>query len=443
MPVVNLSKFKNKHFLSLMGNGVISLFGLLQFALLYKVFSKEDVGVWLFFMTTQGVLDSIRNGFLGTATVKFYAGAEAKRAADVLGSIWYLAIAITGLMLVANAMALPLLPYITNTSMVVSVQWIGLTMLSSLPFLVIFGRLQADEKYGTILWMRMINSGSTIVAFIVLIFLGKFTLQTALLWNFITNCMTSLIGIAANLGGLKTIAHRSKATITEIYHFGKYSMATSLTSNLLGASNTYIVTFMLGPGAVAVLSVPSKLMELVEIPLRSFVGTGMSSMATAFNQKNMSHVTHIMNKYAGMLTWVFIPLAIGVFFLADIPVNILSSGKYKGTEAANLYRIVMAIAILYPIDRFNGIALDIIHQPRLNFIKVQIMLLVKVVTTFVCIAMLHSVYCAPLGGLLTMVAGLGFGYFSLKKFMDFSIADILRTGYTELGLLGKKILGRG
>ena len=331
-----------------MGNGVISLFGLLQLGILYKAFSKEDVGVWLFFMTTQGVLDSIRNGFLGTATVKFYAGAEARRAADVLGSIWFLAILITGIMLAINGLAFLLIPHITNTSVIVSIQWVGLTMLSSLPFLVIFGRLQADEKYGTILWMRMVNSGSTILAFLILIFLGRFNLYTALLWNFITNCITSVIGMVTNLGGLGTIAKRSNATITEIYHFGKYSMATSLTSNLLGASNTYIVTFMLGPGAVAILSVPSKLMELVEIPLRSFVGTGMSSMAAAFNQKNMRQVTYIMNKYAGMLTWLFIPLAIGVFFLADIPVNILSSGKYKGTEAANLYRIVMAIAILYP-----------------------------------------------------------------------------------------------
>jgi O-antigen/teichoic acid export membrane protein len=206
---------------------------------------------------------------------------------------------------------------------------------------------------------------------------------------------------------------------------------------------------MLGPGAVAILSVPTKLMELVEIPLRSFVGTGMSSMATAFNQKNMRQVTHIMNKYAGMLTWVFIPVAIGVFFLADIPVDILSSGKYKGTEAANLYRIVMAVAILYPIDRFNGIALEIIHQPRINFIKVQIMLFVKVVATFGCIALLRnsygasfSIYGAPIGGFLTVLAGLGFGYYSLKKFMDFSIADILKTGYSELGILAKKAIGR-
>ncbi len=438
MPKLSLSKLKNKHFLSLMGNAVISLFGLLLFGLLYRSFSKEDVGTWLFFLATQSILDSIRNGFLGTATVKFYAGAESGRAANVLGSIWYLAIVITGLMLLLNAGGYLLLPYVTNFQLIITIKWVGITMLSSLPFSVMFWKLQADEHYGTILWLRMVNSGSTIVAFLVLLFLHKFTLESALLWNVLTNCLTSAIGLLVNLGGSRHIVSRSKETMTEILHFGKYNLGTNLISNLLGSANTYIVSFMLGPGAVAVLSVPAKLMELVEIPLRSFVGTGMTSMATAFNQKNMHQVSYILNKYAGMLTWVFIPMTVGVLFLADIPVNILSSGLYRGTEAANIYRMVMFTAIIYPIDRFNGVALDIIHQPKINFQKVQVMLLVKIVATFGCIYFMHSIYGAPVAGLLTTIAGLGFGYFQLRKFMTFNISDILKCGWTELKAFGKK-----
>ncbi len=425
-----------------MGNGIISLFGLLQFALLYKAFSKEDVGIWFFFMATQSIFDSIRNGFLGTATIKFYAGAEQKRAANVLGSVWYLAIGITMLMLVVNGSAYLALPFISNAPLIISIKWVGITILSSLPFSVIFWKLQADEHYGTILWLRFINNGSTIIAFLILLFLGKFSLQTALLWNFITNCLTSAVGIIANKGGLKTITQRSKDTITELVNFGKYSLATNLSSNLLRAVDTYIVTFMLGPGALAILSVPSKLIELVEIPLRSFVSTGMSSMATAFNQKNMHQVTYILKKYAGMLTIVFIPLAIGMFFFADIPVNLLSSGKYRGTEAANLYRFIMFNAILYPIDRFNGVTLDIIHQPKINFYKVQVMLVVNIIADFVCIGSLHNVYGVPLAGLITLSTGIAFGYINLNKYLEVRIPDIITTGFYEIKLLVSQLFNR-
>ncbi len=421
-----------------MGNAVISLFGLLLFGLLYKTLPKDDVGTWLFFMATLSVLDSIRNGFLGTAMVKFYAGADDLRAKNVLGSVWYLAIVVTGLMVALNSLAFIALPFVHNQQTIVSIKWVGITLISSLPFSVIFWKLQADEHYGTMLWMRMLNSGSTIAAYLVLIFLGKFNLGTALLWNLITNCLTSIVGMAARQGGIRAVVHRTKDGIMEILHFGKYSLATNLSSNLLRTVDTYIVTFMLGPGAVAVLSLPAKLMELVEIPLRSFVGTGMSSMATAFNQKNMQQVTYILKKYAGMLTFAFIPLTIAVFFLADIPVNILSSGKYRGTEAANIYRFVMCTALLYPIDRFTGVTLDIIHKPKINFKKVQLMLVMKIVGDVVFISLLGNLYGAPLAGLFTTLAGLIYGCMRLQKFMPFSVAGILQTGWQEIKRLAVK-----
>lgn len=442
MPGFSLSRLNNKHFLSLMGNGIISLFGLLILALLYRAFSKDDMGTWFFFMATLGILDAVRNGFLSTATVKFYAGAENERAANVLGSVWYLAIVVTGAILALNAAAFACLPFIANYQVIVSIKWVGLTLLSSLPYSVVFWKLVADERYDTILWMRLVNSGSTILAFFILHITGRFSLNNALLWNFLTNALTSVIGFWAKLGGFGHFGKRSKATILEILHFGKYSLATNLSSNLLRTVDVYIVTFLLGPGAVAILSLPARLMELVDIPLRSFVGTGMSSMAVALNQKNMKQFTYILNKYAGMLTIAFIPLAIAVFFLADIPVNILSSGKYRGTEAANIYRIVMFISLIYPIDRFNGVALDILHQPKVNFQKVQVMLLFKVVGDFVFISMLHSIYGAPVAGAFTMIAGLAFGYVRLRKFMNFSITDILRTGVDETKILLKSLSRR-
>ena len=429
--------------MSLVGNVVMSMFGLLLFGILYKAFSKDDMGTWIYFMATQGLLDSIRNGFLGTATIKFYAGAEKGRASDVLGSVWFLAIAVTGLMCLLNLGALAFLPIISDFPTIITIKWVGITMLSSLPYSVIFWKLQADERYDTILWMRFINSGSTILSFVVLIYLHQFTLTNALLWNFITNSLTSVVGMVANLGGFHHMRARTKATVMEVLHFGKYSLASSLSSSLLGAVNTYMINFMLGPAAVAVYGVANKLMELVEIPLRSFVGTGISGMAAAFNQNNMHQVKYIMNKYAGMLTWAFIPLAIGTFFLADIPVNILSSGKYAGTEAANIFRILMVIAIFYPIDRFNGVALDVIHQPKVNFYKVQVMLFVKIVGNFVCIYLMHSIYGVPISGAFTVLAGLVFGYIRLRKYMDLSVTGIMSSGWYELRQLGLKVIGKG
>ncbi len=431
----SLSKLNNKHFLSLAGNGILAVFGVAQMSLLYHAMAKEVVGEWFFFLTLISLCDAVRNGFLNTATVKFYGGTEKERAAEVLGSVWFLATALTAIVLLLNAGAYIFIGKATSVELVLTVKWLGLTYLSSLPFSVIFWVLQADEKYGKILLLRLVNNGSTLLVFAVLMYLKQLTLENAVVYNFLTNCLTSIVGLIWKFDSLKNIAKRSNATVTEIYHFGKYSLATSLSSTLLRSVDAFIINFMLGPAVLAVYNLPVRLMEIVEIPLRSFVGTGMSSMAVAFNNKNMHHVTYILKKYAGMLTIVFIPLAVFASLFAGIAVELLGGAKYIGSEAANVYRLLMFTAILYPIDRFNGTTLDIIHKPKVNFYKVQVMLIVNIAADFIGISIFHNIYGIVFAVICTVFAGLIFGHIQLRKYVDYTIGGILSTGASELKML--------
>ena len=98
-----VSGFKNKHFLALAGNLVISIFGVATMALLYRSMSKSDIGTWFLFLSFIGIADGIRSGFLSTGTVKFYSGVELDRGKKVLGSVWFIALSISLLLLLLNA----------------------------------------------------------------------------------------------------------------------------------------------------------------------------------------------------------------------------------------------------------------------------------------------------------------------------------------------------
>lgn len=432
MRIPKLSNLNNKHILALIGNVVISLFSVLTMSLLLRTMTKVDVGVWFFFLSIYNLSDALRNGFLSTGTIKFYAGTPPERASEVLGSVWFLALgASLGLMLL-NIGVMPFMGMISNPEVILVIKWFGVTVLSSVTFNITFWILVADEDYLTILWMRLINSGSMILALVVMAYLKKSSLENLLIINFITNCLTSLACLVFGYSRVKTIFKRSRKCMIELSHFGKFSLATNLSSNLLGSVNTFIITPILGPVALAVYNVPNKLMEIVEVLLRTFVGTGMSAMATAYNSNNMYHLTFVTKKYAGMLTLLFIPLAIGAFFFADFAIWLLAGDKYAGTEAANIFRIFMFMAILYPVDRFNGVTLDIIHKPQINFYKVIIMLVVNVIAISAGVYLLKNVYGAAFAAPLSLVAGLAFGYYHLKKNLDgYSFRGIITTGYIE------------
>jgi O-antigen/teichoic acid export membrane protein len=429
-----LSKLRNKHFLALAGNGLLSVFGLVTIKIICASLSLPDLGIWFYFFMIQGLCDAVRNGFLGTATVKFYAGTEGHRSEEVLGSVWFLASCITGILLLLNVAALFYLPYSHIVELTITIKWLGLTYLSSLPFSVIFWILQADEDYTKILWLRMINSGSMILIFLTMIFLKKMTLENALFYNFLTNAITSIVGLIWGIGRLQTIRKLSATTVMELFHFGKFSLATSLSANLLRAADGFIIIGMIGPIANAIYQIPVKLMELVEIPLRSFVSTGMSSMAIANNNGDKGEVVHIFKKYSGMLTIAFIPLAVGGILFADLAILLLGGHKFDGTQAANLFRCFMLISLMYPIDRFNGVTLDIIHKPKINFYKVLIMLAVNVAADLVFIH-IFGIYGIALGILSITLSGIFFGHYHLSKYLNYTIPAILRTGYTEIRLL--------
>jgi O-antigen/teichoic acid export membrane protein len=429
--MISLSHFRNKHFLALSGNMVISVLSVVMMSLLYRALTKADVGTWFFFLSFTGLAEAIRNGFLSTATVKYFAGTDYEKGESVLGSIWTLAILLTLLFLIANGIAWLFLSHFSNPQMLLVVKWFGITLLSSLPFTITFWILVAKEDYEKILWLRLVNNGSMVIIIVTLLFLHKMTLENQLILNFVTNVLTSLVCIAFKLTHITSIFKRKTETILSIAHFGKYSLATNLSSNLLGSSDTFIITFLLGPAALAVYNLPKRLMEIIEIPLRSFIGTGMSSMAKAMNNHRKDEVLHIFKKYAGMLTFAFIPIVVGGILLADVAIDILGGDKYLGTEAANIFRMFLLFSFLFPIDRFNGVTLDILHLPRVNLHKVMAMLVVNIIADFLGVYIFKNMYGMAIASPFVMLTGLLIGHFALVKVLPYTIKEVLVTGWNE------------
>jgi uncharacterized protein YneF (UPF0154 family) len=142
-----------------------------------------------------------------------------------------------------------------------------------------------------------------------------------------------------------------------------------------------------------------------------------------------------------MLTWLFIPMAILAFFFANFAIGLLGGAKYVNTEAPTVYRLFMMMAILYPIDRFNGVTLDIIHLPKINFYKVLVMLATCVTTDLIGVNVTKSIYGVAFASPFTLLSGILVGYFALRKHLKYSFREVFSYGYSEcLALLKQKVV---
>ena len=91
----------------------------------------------------------------------------------------------------------------------------------------------------------------------------------------------------------------------------------------------------------------------------------------------------------------------------------------------------MIFALLYPLDRFFALTLDVIHQPQINFVKVILMLAGSVISSFAGIYITGSVYGVALAGIVPTLIGVSIGYWGLNRFQPFNVFDVFSTGYSQ------------
>ncbi|MGY2134567.1 oligosaccharide flippase family protein [Hymenobacter sp. HD11105] len=424
--------FTNRHFLSLTGNGVMAVFSVLTYSLLYRFLAAADMGNWVFFQFSFLLLDSFRTGLLQTALIKFFAGADAARQQAVAGAAWYLGLLVTGGFLVLNLLALPLLGGLSDAGVLVLVQWFGVALAVTLPFNVATWMLQAEQRFDSILYIRLLNQGSFIVLVFGAYLLERISLPTVMGAFVLSALLTSVVSVVAGWARLGALPHRTAATVREVFHFGKYSFGTYLCANLLRSSDTFIIKFMLGPAALAVYNLPMRLLEMLEIPLRSGLATAMPSMSAAMNRQREPEVAAIMGRYIGFLSLLFLPIAVGAGLLADVLVSVVGGEKYVTTEAALIYRLMLGSALLYPLERFLGVTLDIINKPHLNLVKVLLALSVNVAADIICIKLTGNVYGAALASVFTLLVSTIYGYLVLGRYLPLRLQSILPRAFEEV-----------
>ncbi|HTL07492.1 MAG TPA: oligosaccharide flippase family protein [Chitinophagaceae bacterium] len=431
------AKFNNKHFFSLAGNVIMSGLSIVIMGVLYRYLpNKAEMGNWVFFQTIFALVEMFRTGFLTTATIKFYSGASKERSAEIIGSAWVLATGITLTLLLLNIPAVLLTNAINidrQGGLFFFLKWFGLSYLFSLPSFIANCVLQAEARFDRLLYMRAVNQFSFLVFIIVLIAMHSLTLETLVYVYLLSLLLTSVFVLAKGWTHVWAWKRRTRSGALELYHFGKFSVLGNISSYLLRGSDIIIINFMLGAEAVATYNIGLKLVEVIEIPLRSFVATALPSLSAAYNRGLKKDMIYIMNKYAGLLTIALIPVCVGSVLFADIAVYIINGGM--NNQAANVLRFFMTFSLLFPADRFIAVGLDVIHKPNINFLKILVMLAVNVATDFAGIALFGNIYGVAIATVFPLIVGIWIGYWSLRKYEPFTLQQIPAVGYAEMRLL--------
>lgn len=427
---------REDNFLSLAGNMIIAFFGFAGFALLARTFKVDVFGQWVLYISSGTFIEMFRFGITNTAIIRYLSGVEHEEKLKYVGSNGLIGIIATTFIAVVLWSCHLLFPIpIKNAGYELFFTWYPLLAFVNLPLNTALVIMQAEQKFGKMLLIKTLNSGGFFLILLLNYLFFNMSLFQLIWAQLLITLLASAVCILKGWDGLRYIRKSTKRTNKVLLDFGKYTTFTLIGTNLLRSADTLIISLSpMGTAAVALYSIPMKLTELQQIPLRSFVATAFPKMSKASIQGKIEEVKSIFYYYSGAMTYLFVFISLVTFVFADFFVLLLGGSQYIGIDpvtgfsTSNIVRIFSVYGLLLPIDRMTGVGLDSINRPDRNFIKVLIMVFANVIGDLIAIFIFKSLPMVATASILFTVIGIWVGYHFLNKELQIQSKLIFSAG---------------
>ncbi|MCG9881382.1 MAG: oligosaccharide flippase family protein [Bacteroidia bacterium] len=434
---------KSKSFISLIGNGLGALLGVVTFALLARVLDKEIFGPYLIFLALYGIFETLRIGMVMNALVRNLAQCNNfEEEQEVIGSTQFITLALTAIYTVVIVVLYFVFKQLgLFTEYLFFFKWFVIIGILSAPNNYATWYLNAKLKIAAMSAVRILNQ----LVFIALIWFWvkvDGSIYSVIISYAISHLAVSILAVVMGWSGIQYLFKYTLTKITEVFHFGKFSMGTLMGSNLLRSSDTFIIgSSFLGSAGVAMFNVPSRLLEIVEMPLRSFAVTALPQFAKLYADKAYEALRFEFEKKAGLVFFLLLPIAIGSFLFADWLVLLIGGKAYA--DSAILLRVFASYMAILPLDKFAGVMLDTINKPNLNFYKVMIQLAVNIAGDYIGIAIFGNLESVAFVSTATFLAGMAFGYYHLNQHMGIQFSNVIKFVWQDVNLRSLGVLNKG
>jgi len=393
-----------------------------------RVLNKELYGQWILFITGASLLDMLRFGLSGTGSIRAISSNKGILQFQNIAASYIIGI---GTLIAITLVFLPayfiLETYVGENYYLPILQFYPLIALGNLALKQASTVCQGLMNFKREMLIKVATGILNLLFIGSYILLFEATLSGIIVAFFCADMLFSLVIIALKWDGWNYLKNYNKKNIQEILHFGKYSTASFVGSNLLRSSDTFILSFstVMGASAIAIYAIPLKFVELVEIPLRSFTATSFPKMSKAIQESN-EKFNLTMGTYLSFTVMLIIPIIAGIILFANILLPLLGGSEYADSLELqkNILYVICLYIFLLPADRYSGMGLFALNKPKQNFIKIMIMLLANVVFDLIAVFVYQSLVLMAFATVLFTFVGVIYGWQLIKKQTGFTVQSV-------------------
>lgn len=373
-------------FLNVLQNFSGVFFGFASFYLLVRVLDNHDFGAWVLFMSTITIVETIRNGLIQTALIRYVSSSPREEHARIIAASFVLGGMVTLLILLLSLAGAPFLSRLWKTP-----QLTQLFLIFNLGFVVSLGLSlfncveQANLRFRGVFVTGLIRQ-ALFFAFVGSSYFFKHAIAlTELVWVQVVS-----IGISTLFAYYYTRHHfrlefsRTGHWLRQLFGYGKFGFGTSVSSLLSGTIDQMMLGAMLSPAASGAFNIAVRITNLIDVPTNAMAAIVFPQSARRMAEEGKEAVKYLYEKSVGTTLAILFPGVLFLYFFADWVIWIIAGDQYADSVA--LLRVTLLYCLLIPFGRQFGTILDSVGKTKITFQVVLITTLVNLGLNFILIS---------------------------------------------------------
>lgn len=425
MNVNSKSTWLKMSILSLLQRFSSTIFSLLNFMLLVRHLSKNQIGIWALFMIIITTFELSKSSLLKAAHIRLVASSiqiEHKRKISwssllINGCVSLLFIIVLVLfskfiskwLNSGEELANILLFYIPGIIIMVFYTHYEAVLNSYLDFKGLF--------YGNFIKQL----GFTIPIFYHVVIKTPLTLTSMVMYFMLSLALGALMLFKLSYKHLSFSFSFSLEWSRKIINFGKFVLGSSIVSNIFSNLDQILTSKFLNPISVSYYNTASRISSFVDIPSYAIADVAFPKISEYSSGENPEKISHMFEETTAILLAVIYPTIIIAFLCSKIIIITIAGTGFE--NAVHILQIYLICSMFGIFQNQSANTLNAIGKAKVTFLMNSIILLIKFFVIFLFLKY-FGFYGAAWGTLVITILNTIMWYFVMKKYIPIKLPKI-------------------
>lgn len=404
----------------------LTFFGFINFVVLIRWLTQEQMGVWALFLAVTSIFEATKSGLLKNAHIKYVSINDDEQEKALIASSSFIinaaisCVFILVLLLFSNHLGVWLH---TGPELARMLEW----FIPGLVCMVFFSHLEAIQQ--SFLDFKGVFAGYLVrqLAFFIAIVSHALFHIPFLLWHLALYMSASIFlgTITLYIYSRKYLKHHfrfSGVWVKKITAYGGYIFGSGVMSNICANIDQVMTATFMTSGTVACYSAASRINSLVDIPSYAAAEILFPKSAKAVVEEGEDRVKYLYERMVGILMSFTVPAAVFIILFPHLIIQLIAGEKYLA--AAPILQMYMISGLTRPMQNQSANLLNSIGKARLCFLINTIGVIEYLGVNYFCLAHL-GFYGAAIGSMIMSVIGAVTWYFVMRKQIGLQMRSVL------------------